>query len=192
MRRSGGIRTGPWPGWCSAQPGRPSALAAARPTLPRAMTPPAMLLAISPLRRASQSVRRAPAPGLAALAPRVGGTRLPVWSVADTGPSAGRRLCRSWSHLAQLRPHAARLSVPAHPLRLHAILSNPGILRSSAHMVRLRPHAVGWSPYAVGWSPQAGQANRDVVQWSPHGVLVGSPKTEAAVLPAGDRGLPWL
>jgi hypothetical protein len=39
-RRSGGIRTGPSPRWCSVQPGRRRTLAPARSTPPRAVTRP--------------------------------------------------------------------------------------------------------------------------------------------------------
>jgi hypothetical protein len=181
MRRSGGIRTGPWPGWCSAQPGRRSGLAPARPTRPRAMMPPATLLATSPPRRASRSVRKAPARGLAARAPSAGGTRLPAWCVEETAPQAGRRPCRSWSHPAQSRPHAARLSLHADPLRLHAAQSNPGILRSSAHRIRLRPHLVRWRPHA-------GPVSRDVVQWSPRGVPLAPSASKRG---ARSRSLSW-
>ena len=142
MRHSGGIRSRPWPGWCSAQPGRRSALAPARPTLPPAMTLPATPLATLPLRPASRSVRTAPAAGPAVPPLSAGGIRLPAPSVAGTAASAGRRPCRWLSHPAQSHHHTARLSVPAHPMRLHAAQSNPSILQSSAQLIRLRPYVV--------------------------------------------------
>jgi hypothetical protein len=202
MRRRCWNRTGPWPGWCSAQPGRRSALVPARPTPPRAMTPPATLLATSPARRASRSVPRAPAAGLAALAPRGGGTRLPAWSMAGTAPSAARRVCRWLSHPAQSHPNAAQSSVHADPMRPHAAQADPGMVRSSAqvalmrlpagqwrlHLVRVRHRPAGACLDATRSSRQMiGSSAPNAVRASPHAWL-GHP---AARRPVYGRWLGW-
>jgi hypothetical protein len=118
-RRSGGIRTGPSPGWGSAQPGRRRTLASVRGTTPGAVTRP-----VRPSPHATKSSLR-----VDRSSPRVAPSSLRV----------------AWSSLRPARssPHAVRASLPGawSSLRVarwtpHAVRSSPPVAQSHPHRVR--------------------------------------------------------
>src|SRR6266536_2215265 len=81
------------PAWSSARPRRRSGPASTRTTPPRAMTPPATILATTPLTPSSRSTRPARAPERPAPRPRRATTRSPAPSPARSEARRAGRAC---------------------------------------------------------------------------------------------------